>query len=99
MNGASVIGYAALLPLPMRVHVCAQEIVDLGLIALALQLKPAQYVTVHAQGDLFFLGNGLQSAPDDSLGKEFGSDLFHIGEIDLVIGQVVEFIQISLRFV
>ena len=97
MNGASL--RAVLLSLPVRIHVCAQEIVDLGLIAFALHFEPAQYVAVHAQGDLLLFRHGLQSTPDDGLSKEFGRDFIHIGEIDLVIGQVVEFIPTCLRFV
>ena len=43
----------------MRIHIGAQEIIDLGLVAFALRPEPAQHIAVHAQGDLFLFGYGL----------------------------------------
>ena len=55
----------------MRLHICAQQFINLRLISASTSLEPGKRIHVHAQCQKLFLGYRLEAATHDGFGKQF----------------------------
>ena len=75
-------------PSPPRLvgfHIGSQELIDVGLVALALGFKPIEYVFIHTKSKLFFTGSRFQPFANHRLGKHLWGDFWTITLLDIFV--------------